>query len=541
MIPQDVTSVYAVLAASARLWPERPLLNVLPSTADVYDIEAGELSFSRALADADAWAKKLVSAGYDEGMRVALLLENRPAFFVIWLALNRLGASVVPLNPDLRQAELEYLFGHAEPALIIAIPSHVTELQNAADKAGIDLSVITTGDDIPAPRQHAVVATPTDDVAGREAAVLYTSGTTGQPKGCVLANNYFLEIGRWYSTLGGIVSLTTDGEHMITPLPIFHMNAMAYSFMAMLTVGGCLTVLDRFHPRTWWQDVKDSGATCLHYLGVMPTMLMGAEPSQQDRDHTIRFGFGAGVDPKLHAAFEARFGFPLMEAWAMTETGAGAVISAHTEDRSVGQSALGRIPDWLDVLIVDDQGNKVAQGEPGELLVRRRGDKPRLGFFSEYYKNSQATDEVWQDGWFHTGDIVRQGDDGNLFFVDRKKNVIRRSGENIAAVEVESILKRHPAIIDAGVAAVPDEVRGDEVFACLRCVSNSAVQAEQIVEWSLQQMAYYKVPGYIAFVDELPLTATQKIQRGELKALATQLMNKPDTADVRHLKKRQAG
>lgn len=532
-------SVYGTLAAAAARWPDRPFLNVLPSVAEKYSIEEGEISFSRVLARADAWADRLSQAGYGAGMRVAVLLENRPDYFLLWLGLNRIGASVVPINPDLRAAELEYLIGHAEPALIVAIPRRLAELQAAAVAAGVDARAIAPGDDIPAPRAGAAVARQAKDAEGTEAAVLYTSGTTGQPKGCVLTNAYFTEVARWYATLGGIVSLTTDGERMITPLPIFHMNAMAYSFMSMMAVGGCLTALDRFHPSTWWRDVRQSGATCLHYLGVMPSILMSLPPAPEDRAHKVRFGFGAGVDPKLHAAFEERFGFPLMEAWAMTETGAGAVISNHSADRLIGKSALGRVPDWLEVRLVDEAGRDVAEGEPGELLVRRRGDDPRRGFFAEYYKNPQATEEAWENGWFHTGDVVRLGKGGFTFFVDRRKNVIRRSGENIAAVEVESILMRHPQVMAAGVAAVPDDIRGDEVFACLQVSAPSPALAGQIVRWALGQMAYYKVPGYIAFVDELPLTATQKIQRGALKALALRLMDDPATVNCTHLKKRQ--
>lgn len=539
MIPADTQTVSEVFASACARYGDRPMLNVLPATAQVYGIEPGEITYAQAASRVESWATALATAGYGEGMRVALLLENRPDFFLIWLALNRLGASVVPINPDLRAAELEYLIGHAEPALIISIASRIEELQGAADAAGVTVRAITVDDALPAPRTDAVTAAPVAHGVNRETAVLYTSGTTGKPKGCVLANSYFLEVGRWYSTLGGIVSLTEEGERMITPLPIFHMNAMAYSFMAMITLGGCLTALDRFHPRSWWQDVRDSRATCLHYLGVMPSMLMGAEPAENDRDHTVRFGFGAGVDPKLHAAFEARFGFPLMEAWAMTETGAGAVISNHTEDRVIGQAALGRAPDWLDIRLVADDGTPVAPGQPGELLVRRKGDAPRLGFFSEYYKNPEATDEAWDGGWFHTGDIVREGEDGFFFFVDRKKNVIRRSGENIAAVEVESILMRHPEVIAAAVAPVPDAIRGDEVFACLQVHSPGPAKAQEIVTWALGQMAYYKVPGYIAFVDALPLTSTQKIQRAELKALALRLLDDPATVNTTGLKKRQ--
>ena len=321
--------------------------------------------------------------------------------------------------------------------------------------------------EFPSPRKDAVTARLSEKGDAREAAVLYTSGTTGKPKGCVLDNSYFSEVAEFYAGLGGIAKLSEENERMITPLPIFHMNAMAYSFMAMLRVGGCLTALDRFHPRTWWQSVRDSGATCLHYLGVMPSILMELPPGENDRAHKVRFGFGAGVDPKLHAPFEDRFGFPLSEGWAMTETGAGAVITNNQPDRLVGKAALGRLPDWLEIRLVDETGDDVPEGEPGELLVRRSGPEPRLGFFREYYKDPDATEAAWKDGWFHTGDVVRQETNGFLFFVDRRKNVIRRSGENIAAVEVESVLMRHPEVTAAGVAPVPDPLRGDEVFACL--------------------------------------------------------------------------
>jgi acyl-CoA synthetase (AMP-forming)/AMP-acid ligase II len=196
------------------------------------------------------------------------------------------------------------------------------------------------------------------------------------------------------------------------------------------------------------------------------------------------------------------------------------------------------VPDWLEVKLVDEAGADVPQGDPGELLVRRAAGDPRKGFFTEYFKNEEATAEAWADGWFHTGDVVRQGEGGNVFFVDRRKNVIRRSGENIAAVEVESVLMRHPDITAAGVAAVPDDMRGDEVFACLTVADHSSAKAHEITQWALDQMAYYKVPGYIAFVEALPLTATQKIQRGDLKQRAIDLLTDPGTVDLRHLKKR---
>ena len=530
-MPMQGASVFEAFAHAARRWPGRPFLNVLPETAAVYGITAGETRYGDALAQVERLRDVLAAAGLAPGHRVMLLLENRPAFFLWWLAVNALGASVVPVNPDLRAAELEYMAGHVTPALAVAIPARVVDLETAARAAGVLMPVITSDAALP-------IITTAPVFNGDEAAVLYTSGSTGRPKGCVLGNDYFLGAGRWYATEGGFCALH-DGDRMITPLPIFHMNAMAYSFMAMIAVGGCLTALDRFHPRSWWQSVRDSGATCLHYLGVMPSMLMGLPASPIERAHKVRFGFGAGIDPKLHAGFEKRFGFPLVEAWAMTETGAGAVIAASQTPRRVGESCLGRPGPGMELRITGDDGQPVAPGQPGELLVRAAGPDPRAGFFRNYHRDEAATSDAWQGGWFHTGDIVRQEPSGEVFFVDRKKNVIRRSGENIAAVEVESVLMRHPAVKAAAVAAVPDAVRGDEVFACIVTDQPTPALAQEIAEWALGQMAYYKVPGHIAFVDALPLTATNKLQRAELKALAARLLDDPATVNTTALKRRQ--
>ena len=352
------------------------------------------------------------------------------------------------------------------------------------------------------------------------------------------------------------------------------MNAMAYSTMVMLLTGGCVVPLDRFHPDTWWDSVRESRATIVHYLGVMPAMLLGAPPEEGDREHHVRFGFGAGVSPRLHATFEQRFGFPLLEAWAMTETGAGAVMIANREPRKVGTACFGTAEARIDYRIVDDAGQDVPANEPGELWVRgssvapatgaspgtgaSSGSQvsapaqapapsaaPRFGFFREYLKDPQATAEAWSDGYFHTGDIVSVDPDGDFHFIDRKKNVIRRSGENISAVEVESVLLQHPNIASVGVTAVPDEVRGDEVMACL--VPRVAVEeagresfAREVQQFCLDRLAYYKAPGYVGFCERLPLTATEKIQRAQLKDLGRQLLTTSNCVDLRSLKKRTA-
>jgi acyl-coenzyme A synthetase/AMP-(fatty) acid ligase len=483
--------------------------------------------------------RRYAAAGYGIGHRVGLMLENRPAAFLHWFALNALGASVVPLNADLRPAEMDYLVSHSGICLAIGAPSHAQTLRDAVGRLAVPCAVAGEADDTPPATVPAASQTP---AASTECALLYTSGTTGKPKGCVLSNAYFLRCGQWYTEIGGLCTLRPGEDRLITPLPMTHMNAMACSTLGMVLSGGCIIPLDRFHPRSWWQMVRDSKATILHSLGVMPTMLLGFEPSPDDRAHSVRFGFAPGVDPRYHAAFEVRFGIPMIDAWAMTETGAAAAVIASHEPRHIGQSCFGRARSTMQYRIVDPSGADVAEGTPGALLVRAAGDDPRTGFFTEYLGDAQATEAAWEGGWFHTGDVVRQDTDGNLFFVDRWKNVIRRSGENIAAAEVESVLRLHPIVRDVACAAVPDDLRGEEVLACIvprEPVSDTAGEAADIVAHTLRELAYFKAPGYVAFVDALPLTATNKVQRGELKSWARDLPGMPGCIDTRHLKQRR--
>jgi acyl-CoA synthetase (AMP-forming)/AMP-acid ligase II len=537
------TTVFASFADAAARHGARPFLHILPETAACYGIEAQTISYEEAFGKVKRLAQIYAAAGYGHGHRAGLMLENRPAFFLHWLALNALGVSVVPINTDMRAAELNYLIGHSEICLAVTLRERAAELQAAAAAAGRALVII--GAEAPDLIEPAPFAAPLAGVpdTGTECALLYTSGTTGRPKGCVLTNDYFLLAGAWYNGIGGLCTLKAGEERLITPLPMVHMNAMAYSTMAMIYAGGCIIPLDRFHPRSWWDSVRSSGATVMHYLGVMPAMLMGAAADARDRQHSVRFGFGAGVDKLHHASFEQRFGVPLIEAWAMSETGAGAVIIANREPRHIGTACFGKPEPALEIRLVDDAGEEAASAQPGELWVRASGADPRRGFFKEYLKDPQASAEAWEGGWFRTGDIVMRDLDGYLHFIDRKKNVIRRSGENIAAVEVESVLRQHPAVQSVAVAATPDPVRGDEVMALVVLhdqQADPAATATSITAYCLTQLAYYKAPGYVAFVDQLPLTTSQKIQRGVIKEWAQQLPGTARCIDTRAMKKRQA-
>ncbi|HET9389852.1 MAG TPA: AMP-binding protein [Steroidobacteraceae bacterium] len=536
-------TVYEAFCRSAARHPDNDFLCVLPRTAQRYGVGSLTINYSRAARQVEDLRERYWRAGFGHGHRAGLMLENRPDMFLHWFALNALGVSVVPIHPDWRTTELAYLISHSEICAAVVPAARSGDLARAAAEAGREL--VITPPDLAA---LSPVGSPgpmagTEPDARTECALLYTSGTTGRPKGCVLTNEYYLWAGMWYMQVGGLCQLDPGRDRLLSPLPMSHMNAMAFSTLVMVLTGGCIVPLDRFHPSSWWDDVRESHATIVHYLGVMPAMLLGSSPSESDRRHSVRFGFGAGVSPRLHVDFEQRFGFPLLEAWAMTETGAGAVLIANQAPRKPGSSCFGRPGPLLDWRIVDAAGADVPAGEPGELWVRSGTARREFGFFREYWKDPQATSEAWEGGWFHTGDIVRVDAEGDFHFVDRGKNVIRRSGENISAVEVEGVILQHPRVAGVGVTGVPDPVRGDEVMACVvpRGTVSSGGQVElahELLNLCLQQLAYFKAPGYIAFCERLPLTATEKIQRAQLRELALALLEQPATVDLRAAKTR---
>lgn len=544
-------SVYQAFCKTVDRFADKPFLQLVTDTAERYGQSPQTISYQQ------AWQQVQFLCGCYHGLklkpstrRVALALDNRIEAFLHWLALNALGVSVVPLNPQWRAAELEYIFNHSEVRLVVCLPDRKDFLEKVAATVATGITVLDSN----AVELQEATGFQQSDTHGRvqdnqdaqtaeaECALLYTSGTTGKPKGCLLSNEYFLVTGAWYRDIGGLCTLTHGQERLLTPLPMYHMNAMATSTMAMLMTGGCIIPLDRFHPQTFWASVAASQATILHYLGVMPVLLLGLPVSPKEKSHRIRFGFGAGLSGDLHRQFEERFGFMLIEAWAMTETGCTVAVIANQEPRKVGTACFGYPPTSLDYRLVDDDGENIASGTAGELLVRRSEKNKRYGFFSGYLKDHEATKAAWSGGFFHTGDLVVQDPDGALHFVDRKKNIIRRSGENISAVEVEEVLIELPKVLATGVVAVPDAIRGDEVFACVVTASANNLKSVgiEIVRHCLARLAYYKAPAYIGWVAKLPLTATEKIQRGELKTLALTLMQTQQYIDMRYLKSKKA-
>ena len=536
---EDVNTVFEAFRTTADRWPDHAFLCTPPAPGRAYHPAGVELTYGQTHAAVLRLRERYAAAGYGHGHRVALLLENRPEFFFHYLALNGLGSGVVPINPDYRHDEMLYQMDHSEADLAVVIPSRMTDLERVARERARPLPVVdaeSSFDDLPKPPPAPRGGTPGLET---ECSLLYTSGTTGRPKGCILTNFYYLNAGAWYRDLGGRLAIEPGRERIFNPLPLFHMNAQALTATCTMLTANCLILPERFSPTRWWRDIVATRATAVHYLGVVPPLLLNQPPLPEEREHRVKFGLGAGVEPELHERFEKRFGFPLVEVWGMTET--GRILADHVEPRQITTRAFGRPRGVLEARVVDEQDRELARGREGELIVRCAGPDPRHGFFAGYLKNAEATEEAWRGGWFHTGDVARQLDDGTLVFVDRKKNIIRRSGENIAAAEVEAVLQAHESVGQVAVLAVPDEIREEEVMACI--VPMPGVTADRFLAETLaghcrSRLAYFKAPGWILFLTTLPTTGTQKVQKTQIFPRGEDPRQRPDAIDLRALKKR---
>ena len=537
-----MTTVFAAFSATAAAAPDHSFVAAPPAPGRAYHPDGVEITYGRARGEVDRLRAVYAAAGYGHGHRVALLLENRPEFFFHYLALNALGCGIVPINPDYRHDELLYQMEHSEADLAVSIAARVADLEAIARERTKPLPVVEA-DAVPAALPRPGPA-PRAGAPGldTECSLLYTSGTTGRPKGCVLTNFYYLNAGAWYRDLGGRLAIEHGRDRFYNPLPLFHMNCQAVTATCAILTANCLILPERFSPTRWWRDIAATRATIVHYLGVVPPLLLNQPEMPEERGHRVKFGFGAGVEPALHERFEKRFGFPLVEVWGMTET--GRIYTDHREPRQITTRAFGRPLGGLEARVVDDADREVARGVEGELLVRWGGaEGPRHGFFAGYLKNADATADAWRGGWFHTGDVVRQADDGMLYFVDRKKNIIRRSGENIAAAEIEATLQAHDAVAQVAVLAVPDEIREEEVMACVVPMAGVAPDrelAERLLAWCLERLAYFKAPGWILFLDALPTTGTQKVQKTKIFPQGEDPRRRPGAIDLRERKKRRA-
>ena len=541
----EYKTLYHTLCDTVASYPDRAAYCVPPMKGRSYHPDGWEITWGQVLERVEAKKNVYAKAGVGHGHRVAILFEQRPEFFFHYYALNALGAGIVPINPDYRIEEIKYVIEHSEATLAVCVDARLAELVSIANSISSNLEVVSFDsfpDELPlmpaAPRHD-------EPDADTEAALLYTSGTTGRPKGCILTNEYFHTFGESYFYAGGRLGFREEGERLYNPLPLHHANCLSISTPAMLMSGGCLIFPDRFHASTWWKDLVATKATAVQFQGIIPNILLKLPEEPEERQHQVRFALCAGIEPSHHEVFEKRFGFPVVEMWAMSET--GRIITDNFEPRKIQTRSFGKESQWVEARVFDENDNELSPGNPGELVIRSNGAEPRQGFFSGYLKNEEATEEAWKNGWFHTGDAVIQDEEGFFYFLDRKKNIIRRSGENIAAAEVEACLTAHERVKQVAVIAAPDEVREEEVMACVVAkfpedvngTEGQAKFANELFDWCYERIAYFKAPGWVLFIDTLPLGTSAKVQKIHIFPPGIDPRQQDGSIDLRSRKKQK--
>jgi crotonobetaine/carnitine-CoA ligase len=341
--------------------------------------------------------------------------------------------------------------------------------------------------------------------------VYYTSGTTGPPKGCMVGHDYWLRFVELYL---GLYGLDRD-DRLLCCLQFFY-NDPPWLFLTSLRAGAPLVAMRRFSVSRFWSVVAEHQVTRLFALASIPALLLKAEAGADERRQRVEFALHIGIPAKLHARFVERWGFPWVEGYGLTETGLVVAMPLTCAERMTGSGSIGIPCPGVSVRLVDEAGAEVGVDQPGEVLIQAPG------LMRGYLNRPDATAETMRDGWLHTGDLARRDEAGFLYFLGRQKDIVRRAGENVAAVEVEDVLRSHPLVLEAAVVPVPDELRGEEVKAYVGLVDDAPADAlppDALVDFCRERLAKHKVPRYLEYRNEpFPRTPSMRVKKSELIA-----------------------
>lgn len=479
--------------------------------------EARHYSYAEVAARSMAAASALYSLGIRRGDRLALMLSNRPEFLFLWFGCSILGAVEVPVNTAHKGELLAYVLERAECRAIVAESALWPQLAPVIDRPpALEHAILLDG--LP-PHEGQVRLSAFESLTAHEIvpdarvaaddphAIMFTSGTTGPSKGAVMPQRFPLYIGQIVVD----AAQYTAEDVLYNALPLFHGNAQFLSTIPALIAGAQIVLARKFSASQFWAEVRRHGCTEFNYIGGIIPMLMKAEPSARDREHSLRIMFGAGAPRELFRRFEQRFGVRLIEGYGMSEIG----IPLLATESSAPPGSCGRQHSSYEVRLVDGEGNDVPDGTAGELLVRPK----ELGVMMlEYYGMPERTVEAWRDLWFHTGDYLRRDAEGYFWFVDRKKDALRRRGENISSWEVEQIVNTHPEVLESAAIPVSSELGEDEVMVCTVPRPGRTLDPNELASYCEERMATFMVPRFIRVMTALPKTPTERVQKFELRA-----------------------
>jgi len=490
----------SALEDKARRFPDRPFL-VAEDSAGM-DARWTWREFD---ADVNRAAHLLLARGLRHGDKFNLHVGNCPEFLLFWMAAAKTGTVMVPTNPVSTVDEMEYILVHSGARLAI------TERQYAAPVHAVAGRCLALGGVLEvrpaAPLLDGLPATPPDAAVGSldEISVQYTSGTTSKPKGVLLTHANYIYGGE---VMSKAMRVGPGDRHLIV-LPLFHAGAQLHAFLPMLLAGGSVALMERFSATRFVEQATRHEATLAALFAAPLRMLLAQPRSVADNATRLRaVSYAQNITPQQLDDWHARFRAPLMQIWGMTETMSLPLmqpLDLPHKPLAMGMPVLG-----YECKVVDECGKEVPPGTVGELVV---SGVPGVSLMKGYFKNEQATAETLRDGWLHSGDQAVMDEEGCFFFVDRKKDMIKRAGENVSASEVEETLKEHPAVFDAAVVGVPDPVRDQSIKAYVIVKDGERATSEELLAWCRQRLSAFKVPEIVEFRDVFPRTSVGKIQK----------------------------
>lgn len=473
--------------------------------------------------------------GVRAGDRVGVMSTNHPSTVATLLALARIGAVMVPVNPDYKAAEAGYVFNHAQVCGVLCSPEVLPVVREAVaalapapwlmlNRAG-DGALPVFDDELDAVRGDAPPDAQTPD---SPCVFIYTSGTTGFPKGVMHAQRALILAGEGFVAR---MHLQPD-DRLLCILPMFHINALFYSLAGALAAGATLILVPRFSASTFWHDAARSRATEANTIAAVSNILLRRPRSEFVPGHSLRKVYGAPFTAETYDVFEREFGVPtLIEGYGMSEI-PGALNNPFEGPHKVGSMGKPSLhPDpavqLAQLKVVDDDGRERPDGEVGELVVKT----PLV--MQGYYRDAEQTRAAFRDGWFLTGDLARRDADGYFWFVARKKDIIRKRGENISGAELDRVVESHPRVLQAAAIPVPDALGEDEILIAVVPKAGASVTPHEVADWCRQHLAAIKVPRYVVIVDSLPLTPTLRVAKYQMRSDTSLRTRATDLASAR--------
>ena len=450
----------------------------------------------------------LKEKGFQVGDRVGIMLPNVPHFPIVYYGILRAGGVVVPMNPLLKAREVEFYLKDPEAKIMFAWGDFAEAAEPGAEAAGAEAILVKPGEFEQSLFEQEADHSCADREGEDTAVILYTSGTTGTPKGAELTHD---NLGSNVDTiLSSLIEITPD-DVVLGALPFFHSFGQTCGLNASVKAGGKLTLLPRFEPDKALEILARDKVTIFEGVPTMYVAMLHSDNADEADTSSLRLcvSGGSAMPGEVLRAFEEKFGCKILEGYGLSETSPVASFNHPDRERKVG--SIGTPVEGVEMKVVDEDGNEVEQGEVGEIVIK--GPNVMKG----YWRKDDATAESIKDSWFYTGDMAKVDEEGYFFIVDRKKEMILRGGYNVYPREIEEVLYEHPAVAEAAVVGVKDDKMGEEVGAAVVLKKGEDVSADDLKQFVKDQVAGYKYPRKIWFVDELPKGPTGKILKREVE------------------------